>query len=179
MTSVCCESCGVTFSKKPAEIKRSPRNFCSKKCSGNYRKKKTVASFFSKATRVGDCLVWMGSKNKNGYGIQRYNGKPELAHRVSYELSHGRPGSSHVMHSCDNPSCIEPSHLSLGTHQDNMSDMDRKGRRATKLSADDVADIRRSERSSHELGALYGVSDRTIRYARTPGNWRSVSENTN
>lgn len=71
------------------------------------------------------CLIWIGAKNKNGYGSFAINGKTETASRVAYLLSKGEiPKNLFVLHRCDNPLCVEPCHLFLGTHQDNMKDRD-------------------------------------------------------
>lgn len=80
---------------------------------------------------IGDtCWPWTGSKLPTGYGTFGVKRKPIGAHRVSWMLSHGDASlpSLSVLHKCDNPSCVRPSHLFLGTHQDNMNDMKRKGR---------------------------------------------------
>ena len=67
----------------------------------------------------------------NGYGEKRYKGKRWLAHRLAYFLEYGEdPGDRCVCHACDNPSCVEPTHLFLGTHDDNVQDRNRKGRQA-------------------------------------------------
>ncbi len=80
------------------------------------------------------CLEWFGSK-RNGYGRMiigsRTDGtrKSVSAHRISYELTYGEiPIGMEVCHKCDNPSCVNPSHLFLGTRQDNIDDRERKGR---------------------------------------------------
>ena len=82
--------------------------------------------------RQGDCLVRTGSLNRKGYGVVKIggrNGKTYLAHRVSYELFVGPiPDGMFVCHTCDNPACILPAHLWLGTNQQNMQDASRKGR---------------------------------------------------
>lgn len=80
------------------------------------------------------CFLWDGA-TRSGYGRiytgnnENGNPKPEQANRVAYELSFGSiPEGMEVCHSCDNPSCVNPLHLFLGTHKDNMDDRDRKGR---------------------------------------------------
>lgn len=78
------------------------------------------------------CWEWMGSKSNSGYGHRKHNGKASQAHRVSYEIEHGPIAAGlFVCHRCDNPRCVRPDHLFLGTHDDNMSDMAAKGRCAT------------------------------------------------
>lgn len=77
------------------------------------------------------CWVWIGGKNKNGYGRWFLNGKYILAHRLSYQLKRGEiPNGLFVCHDCpgkDNPLCINPDHLWLGTAKDNSLDASRKG----------------------------------------------------
>lgn len=78
----------------------------------------------------GDCWTWQAKTERAGYGLFRDSPTSwALAHRYSYELHHGPiPEGLIVLHSCDNPSCVNPAHLSLGTHQDNSDDMVSKGR---------------------------------------------------
>jgi hypothetical protein len=79
-----------------------------------------------------ECWEWTAGLNENGYGRFRVNATTEaFAHRMSYVLHYGDdPGELMVMHSCDNPRCVNPAHLSLGTNEDNMRDAVAKGRLA-------------------------------------------------
>lgn len=92
-----------------------------------------VSRFFSIFRRsVQDatgCLLWGGRRNAAGYGLFDLQKRPRLAHRMSFWL-HTRilPRGFSVLHRCDNPACVNPSHLFLGTHEDNMKDMVAKGR---------------------------------------------------
>lgn len=79
------------------------------------------------------CWEWQGSKNQFGYGtiLRTTDGKPKLigVHRFAYTTWRGQiPDGKHVMHTCDNRGCINPDHLQVGTHADNMRDMVAKGR---------------------------------------------------
>jgi len=75
------------------------------------------------------CWTWIGNKNKQGYGYFGLNGKTWKAHRLVWVFAFGKiPGGIFVLHKCDNPMCVNPSHLFLGTHKDNMDDMVAKGR---------------------------------------------------
>lgn len=75
------------------------------------------------------CWKWTGQKNAHGYGLLSKFGTLRLAHRISWELHHGQILSNmNVLHHCDNPSCVNPNHLFLGTHSDNMRDAKVKGR---------------------------------------------------
>lgn len=126
------------------------------------------------------CWLWTGALGAgagNGrYGSIKHEGKALRAHRVSYELyQSGIPAGLHVLHRCDNPRCVNPGHLRLGTHDDNMQDMYSKGRRAAatglrngaaKLSDDQKADIVKSNRTTQELALAHGVSTVRINQIR-------------
>jgi len=102
------------------------------------------------------CWLWNGPVDKDGYGVisigmqyLTYKARPCRAHRVSWELHFGEiPKGAQVLHSCDVPSCVNPSHLRLGTHADNMRDKTIRKRISGenspthKLSANDVDTIR-------------------------------------
>lgn len=81
--------------------------------------------------RVGDCWPWLGETNSNGYGLFYVLADRLLSHRVAYSFVNG---DLHVdvvvMHSCDNPPCCNPAHLSTGTQAQNIADAISKGRRA-------------------------------------------------
>lgn len=75
------------------------------------------------------CWIWTGLLQKSGYGVIKRKQKAVRAHRAAYELYVGPiPTGLHVLHRCDNPPCVNPQHLFLGTHVDNMRDMEKKGR---------------------------------------------------
>lgn len=75
------------------------------------------------------CWNWQRCKNKAGYGIYVYKQKNYLAHRFSWSLKNGDINKGlHVLHKCDNPACVNPDHLFLGTQSDNNKDCKSKGR---------------------------------------------------
>lgn len=132
------------------------------------------------------CWNWTASKTQRGYG-QFWNGVTmRSSHRVSYELHRGPIAEGmHVLHRCDNPACINPDHLFLGTNADNMADRDAKGRGArgqrykfTKLTPEDVLAIRAAEGTEgparHAIAAKYGISNKYIRKIWDRKSWRYI-----
>ena len=135
---------------------------------------KDVVRFLSKVDTSGKCWEWQGSK-RNGYGQLSRKGKSLSTHRYSWRVFRGNiPSKMFVLHRCDNPICVRPDHLFLGTHKDNMRDMHKKGRAnnppppmevgerhsQAKLKNDDVLAIRRryaDGETMQELGDYYGV----------------------
>lgn len=78
------------------------------------------------------CWFWNGKVDPKGYGYTQYDGKRWTTHRLSYLLRHGKiPKGREILHTCDTPNCVQPLHLWPGTQQDNIADMDAKGRRGT------------------------------------------------
>lgn len=86
--------------------------------------------FDTRYERTDGCWNWNGTRNGYGYGVFLMPGeKPVRAHRYAFERVHGPiPDGLVVMHSCDNPACVNPAHLSVGTRNDNNQDKKRKGR---------------------------------------------------
>ena len=139
-----------------------------------------------------DCWEWTASRDGHGYGkLARCHGcSPYKAHRLSYEMFVGEiPAGLEVLHSCDNPPCVNPRHLFLGTQQDNMDDMVKKGRAhgkqqqgednpAAKLNCAQVAAIRwiwsnGQAESMAELGRSFGVSGRAVKFILDGEHWRN------
>jgi hypothetical protein len=90
--------------------------------------------FWDFVEKTSECWIWTGGNTPRGYGIFCPTGSKKMySHRFSYELHIGRiPNGMFVCHACDNPACIRPDHLFLGTARDNTMDMVTKGRHGTK-----------------------------------------------
>jgi hypothetical protein len=132
--------------------------------------------FWGRVQKTEGCWIWIGYLDKAGYGrIQR--GKRNLAaHRLSFELHFGSiPDGLCVCHRCDNPACVHPDHLFLGTHQDNMEDSRKKGRKAKKLTLLRVRlmrDLRAQGASLKSLARKFNVSGVTVSTTASGKNWK-------
>ena len=98
--------------------------------SGQFEKQDDVKRFWSKVDKTNKCWTWMREITLDGYGRFTLSyGGAEHAHRFSYRLTYGDfPKHLYILHRCDNPSCVRPDHLFIGTQKDNVADMIRKGR---------------------------------------------------
>lgn len=132
-----------------------------------------------------ECSEWTGGRRAN-YGRFQYRGKSLAAHRVAWEVYHKRkiPQGMCVCHRCDNPPCVNPQHLFLGTREENTADMVAKDRQQrgeginhAKLTADRVVEARKLAREGHhywDLAERYSVGNTTIRYAVTGKTWKHI-----
>jgi len=126
------------------------------------------------------CWIWTAGVS-NHYGRFSVGRKTFSAHRFAFELTNGPiPLGLYVCHTCDNPLCVNPAHLFLGTHTDNMNDRNVKGRMArgitnrAKLTEPDVLQIRASADSVSDLSYNFGVSPQHIRLILSRKAWAHI-----
>jgi HNH endonuclease len=154
--------------------------------------------YVDKASDPRGCWLWIGGSDSDGYG--RFRGENSVmirAHRFSWQLHRGQiPPGFEVLHTCDNPPCVNPLHLFLGTNELNVIDKVCKGRTArgakcrtkklyfgesnwkSKLTSQQVADIRELRRSgvgTTELARRFGVNRATIQRIVSGKSWKTIA----
>jgi DNA-binding transcriptional regulator YiaG len=146
-----------------------------------------VERFWSKVDkRPDECWNWEAARAKNGYGRFMLNGRNRLAHVIAYELARGPiPSGLYVLHRCDNPPCVRPDHLFLGTLSDNTQDCLAKGRwkanpragsrcHLAKLDEEKVKLILESADSTKAVVRRFGISRAVVNSIRRGESWKHV-----
>jgi hypothetical protein len=152
------------------------------------------SEFWCRADQTGGpdaCWIWLGGLTRSGYGQAKWaiNGvrRPFKAHQIAFAVTAGcLPRGQVIRHSCDNPRCVNPVHLVLGSQAENMADMVRRGRSAkgeghsqAKLTEQQVIEIRRLRTlgySQRVIGVMFGVSRSAISDIASGKNWRHLLE---
>ena len=195
-----CIKCGVKYALRRDHIKRS--KFCSKSCQCSWmglkatknihekweqetpeETKQKIKESFERFFEKGDgCWIWTGgNRGKLGYGAFAFRiRKPLIAHRVSYELYNGEiPKGKIIMHTCDNPPCVNPTHLKVGTHLENARDKILKGRcKINKLSVENVKEIKKLLRigvRNDRIAQDFGVSSSAVSLIKLGKTWSWLS----
>ena len=143
--------------------------------------------FWSKVLKTSNCWEWIGTIHKRGYGHFKVGRDNNLkAHRVSYIIGKGSiPTGLYVLHHCDNPKCVRPSHLFIGTQRDNIQDAVSKSRmhqgeknHTAKITVKDVKEIRLKyipyKCGCKKLGREYGLAERTVHQIVKGQIWKHV-----
>lgn len=149
-----------------------------------------VERFWTKVVKNGqdECWFWSAGKSRGRYGQFWMEGRVEGAHRVAWAIKNGVvPDGMHVLHRCDNPTCVNPSHLWLGTHADNMADREAKGRGhqpkgarngSARLTREIVRQIRHvyanGTKTQARLAEIFGVNNTCISKIVRREKWASV-----
>lgn len=145
------------------------------------REVEQLSTFMSRVDTSGECWVWLGPTNANGYG-RGYDPdrmKTRYVHQLSFEIFYGfKP--EEVMHTCDNRKCVNPAHLKAGDHTANCRDMAAKGRGNTaKITPDDARYIRATVQFGNggnvvELANRFGISKWTVRQIAKGQTWKDI-----
>lgn len=148
--------------------------------------KLTQNDFWNRVDKTESCWIWKGRTDRQGYGWFRWDYRDQKSHRLSYQWAKGSiPQGQFVCHSCDNPSCVNPDHLWIGSLQDNHRDMMNKGRHgygvmkgsknaSAKLTEAQVLEIRATPGPNWRIAEKYGVSKCTIDEIKTRTTWRHI-----
>lgn len=187
-----CLQCGTVMAK-PGTVWK----FCSRACADLYRsgegmkvykkhppftQEQAIEAFWQKVKKSDGCWIWTGNKLvRGGYGGLNWRGKISVkAHRVSYEIAHGVTLTPEqiVRHRCDNPLCVNPDHLVLGTHQDNVQDTWERGRagkaprqRMTQEIATEIRRLAATGMTQAAIAKKFGMSASNVSYILGGKTW--------
>jgi hypothetical protein len=160
-----------------------------KKCDPIIQQKRDIKRFLSHVNinDLFDCWEWTGRKKETGYGITYFKGKESKAHRVSYLLSYGTIDNNlFVLHKCNNPSCVNPAHLYLGTPQDNMNDMVKANRscdnhgennpnsKLTEKQVIEIIELLKTNISQVKIAQIFSVSKYIVNEIKTGNTWKHI-----
>lgn len=183
-----CVNCGQSFSRPPYRQWLYCGRACALERIARNRSTPVEKRFWPKVDKTdghgpaGDCWIWTASTDIYGYGIVGVGGRNKGAHRASWEIHNGPiPEGLKVLHHCDNPPCVRPNHLFLGTQKDNMDDMNAKGRRGkgpAKLTVAQALEIRQlyatGKFSCYRLSLRYGVCRSAVSHVVNRRNFRNL-----
>lgn len=162
----CCVCKRIFYNNSSTLHKRSEYLACSLECRGKAKVFSMKRRFLTKIEKTETCWVWTGFRDRGGYGRVHYVGRKTFAHILSYQLFVGDTGNKCVLHKCDNPSCVNPDHLFLGTRKDNAMDMISKGRSPImKLNPEKAKEVRKLFEdgfSMSTIASMFNVSKQTI-----------------
>lgn len=138
-----------------------------------------IARFWSYVDKSGECWIWLGCKNHDGYGRFNLGGLIKNAHRCAWIIAHGQIATDLcVCHHCDNRACVNPAHLFLGTHADNMRDMGNKGRthksKLTPLQVKTIRELRTTGMTTIEIARQFAVTNSLVSMIVNRRIWRDI-----
>jgi len=146
------------------------------------RQKTALSRLLSKILQNNNCWIFQGQCNKYGYGLFWFEGKSQRAHRISYFLHKGKiPNGLIVCHSCDNPPCINPDHLFLGTRLHNNQDAVHKQRHAfgekngkAKITEEIAHAIKYADGKQYEIAKRFGVTQPVVSKIKKGTRWKHL-----
>lgn len=141
--------------------------------------------FYCGEPNLNGCIEWQGSINKYGYGLTNINRKTVTAHRAMYALKVGPiPDGAFLLHTCDNPKCVNPEHLVIGDTNQNMADMVTKGRQykpvgsmnnMSKITEKEALEIFNGDGCFQDIADAYGISRSTVSMIKSGKRWAHVT----
>jgi hypothetical protein len=175
-----CDHCGKSY------VGRGEK-YCSIPCCNKAHTKNLNSRFWSKVniTDLFDCWNWNSTKNKQGYGHITIENKTIKAHRFSYFINFGTiPDNLCVLHHCNNPSCVNPAHLYLGTTQDNTNDMLNANRQAkgekngnaklTEKQVIEIIELLKTDIKQSKIAKKFSVTQTPIFYIKKGHTWKHL-----
>jgi len=180
MIEMICEACKGVYTADRHRVARGSR-FCSWPCRvkvvAEARRRPVADRFWEKVDKKtpAECWPWTGGKFADGYGAINVDGKAQRASRVCYEIVNGAfDPKMDVLHQCDNKICVNPLHLKLGTHAQNMADKAKRGRasRNIKLTDEQVQQVRDAAGPLADIAATFGVSKGLVALIRGKAAYR-------
>lgn len=192
-----CGVCGKPFDRGYAINSRraTKPQYCSGKCRAENRRRRAIETeqkrFWNLVEIRGpnDCWEWLSYRAPLGYGrfTRAERGATQMAHRIAWEFTKGAvPDGLFVCHKCDHPPCVNPNHMFLGTHQDNMDDAKTKGRMKgggakgeksgkAKITAAEALAIYNSPLPTKHLAHSHNITPAAVRLIKTGKNWKHVT----
>ena len=181
-----CANCDSLFQKDPRNTWAYWRRakYCSQACAGEANARRLAAKrepieviFFRHVDKQSGCWMWTWLRDKDGYGLLPYAGKLRRAHVVSLEID-GRPVPKGMFgcHHCDTPGCVNPAHLYVGTHAQNMADAKKRRRMNpnAKLTVNQVVAIRKATGTNAAIAARFEIAPSSVSHIKTRKTWRHL-----
>lgn len=184
-----CQYCQIEFYVMPYQLRNGEGKHCSRKCQHDHRITRLEYFFknISHEAHPEDCWIWTGRRIKFEYGTMVIKRKNCTAHRVSWTFHYGEiPKGMCILHHCDNPPCVNPDHLFVGTYLDNAKDRTKKQRGhmpsgsknpMSKLNEEQVIEIRRRLANGEKTKILakdFNMERKTIDNIKTRRSWKHI-----
>lgn len=190
MIDCVCKICHSPFRVYPSDVRKGGGLCCGVLCRNrnlsSRNRRPAIDRFWEKVNKTEGCWNWTGGTNWDFYGVMKVDGRNVIASRFSWQIHFSPiPAGMRVCHKCDNPRCVRPDHLFLGTDADNSRDMVQKGRQVrgekngpAKLTSPQVMSIRREYACGNttysKLAIKYSIHRGTIQQIILGKSWRHL-----